>query len=170
MDNPEILDFLLGSWRAERVIEDHRIGRRGTFVGTSTFTEFERPDKSPLERKASFDETGELRFGTYQGTSHRALEYVQIARTLVQIFFTDGQPFICLDLSSGTWQGTHHCVHDYYEITFAIKSNDVLQERWRIQGPNKDYSAEATLTRIGILTPPPIANWSRVDKNAKAGI
>ena len=73
MESLETFGFLLGSWRVARLIEDHRIGIRGTFGGLATFSEFERSDDSSFERKARFTEAGELCFGAYRGPSHRSL-------------------------------------------------------------------------------------------------
>ena len=154
----ETIGFLIGSWRVERLIEDHRSGLRGTFDGTATFIEFGHGDDSSFERRARFDEAGELCFGAYRGPSRRSLEYVQKEGAAAQIYFTDGRPFIELNLSSGTWQSTHLCGLDRYEINFSVKSDDLLEERWRVKGSNKDYEASATLTRNSTPTPPTVAN------------
>ena len=44
-------------------------------------------------------------------------------------------------------QAVHQCRADRYEITYLVLSEDVMEERWRVRGPDKDYQATATLIR-----------------------
>jgi hypothetical protein len=37
---------------------------------------------------------------------------------------------------------------DRYEITTVVKSRDLVEERWRVEGPEKDYDAVMSLERV----------------------
>ena len=57
-----------------------------------------------------------------------------------------------LDLSEANWQATQPCGPDHYEICYLVGSPDVVQEFWRVRGPDKNYVAVATLTRSSART------------------
>jgi hypothetical protein len=140
--------FLLGTWRVERWIEDLVVPASGSFRGTASV--LERPpdgDASPLGR-ARYDETGELHFGSYRGSAQRRLEYHRMGAAVL-LHFSDGRPFVDLDLRAGEWRSRHLCGADRYEMAFLVLSRDVVEERWQVQGPTKGYEAVTTLTRLG---------------------
>ena len=145
----DTLGFLLGTWRIARSIEDHQTGTRGSFEGTATLTEAPIGCKATLEARAHYDEAGELRFGTYTGQAHRSLEYRQLHDVTVMLYFADGRPFVDLDLSTGAWQSNHLCGDDRYEIATLLRSRNIVQERWRVQGPMTNYEAITIHTRVG---------------------
>ena len=58
------------------------------------------------------------------------------------------QPYVDLDLTGGAWDAVHPCGADRYEISTVVRSPDVVQEYWRVQGPEKDYTAVTTLRRV----------------------
>ena len=94
----ETLDLLLGTWRVERTVHDHRGGDHGHFRGTATFL---RHDDALNDDRVRFDEIGDYSVGDYQGEARRSLEYVASSESTVAIAFTDGHHFIDLDLASG---------------------------------------------------------------------
>ena len=65
----------------------------------------------------------------------------------MDVRFTDGHLFYRLDLRSGRCAAVHQCRADLYEITYLVHGEDVMEERWRVRGPHKDYEATATLIR-----------------------
>jgi hypothetical protein len=67
----------------------------------------------------------------------------------VMVYFTDGRPFVDLDLRTGAWQSNHLCGDDRYEIATFVRSRNIVQERWGVQGPTTDYDAVTTLLRVG---------------------
>ena len=140
------IDFLVGTWKVDREIEDHRSRTHGSFHGTATVVAAE-PGQRPGERRACYVEAGQLRFGAHRAPASRRLEYVRGDGDLVQVRFADGRPFIDLDLRSGQWQAVHQCGADRYELTTTVLSAGVIAERWHVQGPAKDYDAVTTLTR-----------------------
>jgi hypothetical protein len=146
MEVLDALSYLLGSWRVERRIEDHRGGINGTFIGNADFV---RVDDSALSQEITlhYQETGELHFGDFCGPSQRTLKYVSLEGATIEIHFSDGRHFIDLDLSQGPSHSLHPCNLDEYEIGFFARSDDVLEETWRVRGPTKDYEATTTLTR-----------------------
>jgi hypothetical protein len=68
-------------------------------------------------------------------------------------YFLDGRPFVELDLVGGKWRSVHVCGDDRYEIATAVCSNDMVRERWQVTGPEKDYDAVTTLSRLRAQDP-----------------
>ena len=93
----DTLRFLLGTWTLERSMADHRSGTRGIFEGSATLVEALRGRSCALGRRARYDETGELHFGTHTGPASRSLEYARLDSTTVMLYFTDGRPFMAPD-------------------------------------------------------------------------
>ncbi|MGI8451862.1 MAG: DUF6314 family protein [Streptosporangiaceae bacterium] len=149
----DTLAFAAGHWRIERVLDDHRSGTQGRFAGRAALTEpclpgAAIPGTGPAPGTAlQYLETGELRFGTHTGPATRALRYQGLPGGAVDVRFTDGHLFYRLDLRSGRCAAVHHCGADRYEITYLVLGEDVMEEHWRVHGPDKDYDATATLTR-----------------------
>lgn len=148
MEIMDTLGFLLGTWQVDRSIEDHQSGTQGSFEGTATFTEAAFGSDTHTEGRARYEESGELHFGDHVGQTHRGLDYVRSDTATVALLFTDGRPFVDLDLSAGAWQSTHLCGDDRYEITTHVRSADLIEERWWVAGPTKDYEAVTILTRL----------------------
>ena len=138
----DTLAFAAGRWRLERLLADHRSGLVGRFTGQAVLTGPDLPG-GPL----SYLETGELRFGTHAGPATRSLRYQGLPGGTVDVLFADGHPFYRLDLRSGHCTAVHPCRADQYEITYLVLGEDVMEERWRVRGPDKDYDATATLIR-----------------------
>ncbi len=163
----DTLAFAAGHWRIERVLADHRSGTQGRFTGSATLSEpvlsdpvlselalselaLSEPDEpgpSPARPALCYLETGELRFGTHTGPATRALRYQGRPDGTVDVRFADGHLFYRLDLRSGRCEAVHQCRADRYEITYLALSEDVMEERWQVHGPGKDYRATATLIR-----------------------
>lgn len=148
VDVADTLGFLLGRWSIQRSLV-HRDGTVAAFVGTGIFTP--RPDAggSPRQRRARYEEAGDLRVGAYAGRATRQLDYAAGAGGgPVTVCFCDGRPFVDLDLSAGSWTAHHPCADDDYEITTRVLARDLVEERWRVRGPTKSYDATTTLTRL----------------------
>ncbi len=158
----DTLAFAAGHWRIERVLADHRSGTQGRFTGSATLSdpvlselalselalsEPDEPGPSPARPALCYLETGELRFGTHTGPATRALRYQGRPDGTVDVRFADGHLFYRLDLRSGRCEAVHQCRADRYEITYLALSEDVMEERWQVHGPGKDYRATATLIR-----------------------
>lgn len=139
----DTMEFLLGTWRLERTIDDEHRGTRGEFTGTATLRR--RLSESEGVR-ADYEELGELRWGAHNGPASRRLEFVQRAGSAL-LRFTDGRPYVDLDLRGGTWRAVHDCGEDRYEITTTVQADDVVLECWRVRGPTKRYNALTVLTR-----------------------
>jgi hypothetical protein len=145
MEIADTLDFLLGRWTLERFLTDHRSGTEGRFEGCLTVA------RAPSDQgaRASYDEAGTMCFGGHEGPASRRLQLVRLDSAVVMAHFTDGKPFVDLDLRRGTWTSTHPCRADHYEFFTIVRSPDEVEELWRVRGPAKDYDAVATLKRIG---------------------
>jgi Family of unknown function (DUF6314) len=153
----DTLAFAAGRWRIERVLADHHSGTQGRFTGSATLSEpvpgepvpGEPGDPGPHDPRPElcYLETGELRFGTHTGPATRALRYQGRPDGTVDVRFADGHLFYRLDLREGCCVAVHQCRADRYEITYLVLSENVMEERWQVQGPGKDYQATATLSR-----------------------
>lgn len=145
----DTLGFLLGTWELERLIDDHRERSRGSFAGSADLVPMAKSDGARLSDRARYDERGQMRFLGHLGPAFRSLEYAQLDESRVMLYFTDGRPFVDLDLRSGAWRSEHPCAEDHYEITTVVRSKNVVQEYWRVRGPETDYDAVTTLRRVG---------------------
>jgi hypothetical protein len=148
MGTVDTLSFLLGTWSIERAIDDRRSGLRGTFVGTATLIALSADSDDECTPRARYEEAGELSFGAYKGLARRTLDYVRRNDGAVALRFGDGRPFVDVDLRDGVWQGVHPCREDRYDMTMIARSRNVVEERWQVRGPETDYDAYATLTRL----------------------
>jgi predicted heme/steroid binding protein len=137
------LDFLLGSWSVERSINDAMSGDVGTFHGTATFVRDADDDS-----RVRFDETGVVRFGEYSGRANRHLYFAFGSDSVIDVSFADGHHFIDLDLRDDVSTDHHQCHSDGYDIMTLVRSDDLIEERWRVTGPAKDYEAVTFMTRI----------------------
>lgn len=146
----DTLAFAAGHWRIERVLADHRSGLEGRFTGRAVLSEPGGPGDAgaggPVDT-ASYLETGEIRFGPHTGPATRRLRYQGLPDGTVEVRFTDGHVFYRLDLRSGRCEAVHQCRADRYQITYLVLGENHMEERWRVQGPDKDYAATATLIR-----------------------
>jgi Family of unknown function (DUF6314) len=140
----DTLAFMLGEWVLERTLEDHRSGAVGAFNGTAKLT-----PAAIAGAYAHYAEAGEMRYGAYAGPAFRSLEFEHMKIGAVLLRFSDGRPYVNLDLRSGTWAAAHDCGPDRYQIETRVRSATVVEERWRVRGPAKDYTAVTTLTRMG---------------------
>lgn len=143
MDAREALEYLRGSWRVRRTIDDRLAGDRGTFEGIAHYRSL--ASDTPSLR---FEERGEVSFGAYRGTARRELELVATSASVISVNFVDGHHFIDLDFAGGTSCDVHLCNADRYEITMSVTSSTTLEERWVVRGPAKDYVATTTLERV----------------------
>jgi hypothetical protein len=127
----------------ERSISDAMSGDVGTFRGTATFSR-DADDNS----RVRFDETGVVRFGDYSGHANRHLWLALRSNSVIDVSFADGHHFINLDLRDGASTDHHQCQSDGYDIMTLVRSDDLIEERWRVVGPAKDYEAVTFMTRI----------------------
>lgn len=141
--------FLLGRWRLERTLTDHRLHETGVFSGTATVA----PHGLDGQQTALYRERGQLRFGGYRGTACRSLRCVRQQGGAVTLTFEDGRPFVACDLRSGRCHATHLCSDDRYDVSWRVLARDVVVEQWRVRGPSKDYEARCVLQRLGAPRP-----------------
>ncbi len=145
---PDALTFLLGRWRLDRRLTDHRAGISGRFTGTAEFMPAPA-DGTGAARAAglTYRESGQLRFGDYAGPARRFLQFVRQADGAADVRFADGRPFYRLDLRTGHWQARHDCGPDRYLVTFRVLGDVLLTEHWRVSGPDKHYDSHTELHR-----------------------
>jgi hypothetical protein len=145
MEISDTLGFMLGTWDLSRSYTDHLSGTTAAFQGQAILA----TDPAAGPDRAQYQETGRMRLGSHQGTARRSLEYVRRPGGMVMLYRPGRQPYVDLDLTSGAWDAVHPCGADRYEISTAVLSRDVVQEHWRVQGPDKNYTAVTTLRRVG---------------------
>jgi hypothetical protein len=83
----------------------------------------------------------------HTGPAGRRLRYQGRADGTVAVRFPDGRPFYVLDLRAGQAQAEHGCGRDRYLLSHRVLAADLLEEVWRVRGPDKDYLAITRLTR-----------------------
>ena len=143
MEVTDTFSFLLGSWRLQRSYRDHHGGLSGTFAGTAAVALV--PGTGP--GWAGYHEQGRLSMGAHRGPAERRL-LVHDRQGAALVCFSDGRPYVDLDLRTGHWQAVHLCGPDRYQITTLVTAPGTLVELWRVTGPAKDYQARTQLTRI----------------------
>jgi hypothetical protein len=141
----DTLGFFLGTWDLSRSYTDYRSGMTAAFQGQAALA----TDPTDGPNRAQYEETGQIRLGLHQGTASRSLEYVRRPGGAVMLYRPGRQPYFDLDLTTGAWDAVHPCGADRYEVSTIVRSRDVVQEYWRVQGQDKDYTAVTTLRRVG---------------------
>ena len=121
--------FLIGEWRLERTILDHRDRLTGSFSGTASF--------EPEEEGLRCWEAGRMTLGHYSGSAGRDTLYRFPAAHLARVLFPDRRPFHDLDLRTGCWAATHLCPPDRYDGRFEVFGDDHWRSTWEIRGPRK---------------------------------
>jgi hypothetical protein len=144
----DTLGYLLGTWQVTRLIDDRRAGITASFNGATVIAGTPGADMAAPGAQAQYTETGTLRYGTYTGPAQRSLGATRLPGGAVLLSFTSGLPYIELDLSTGVCERRHPCAEDTYDSTLVVRSADMLEERWLVRGPAKDYSAVTTLRRV----------------------
>ncbi len=135
----DTLEFLLGDWAIERVIEDHHAAATVRFSG--------RASVEATSGGADYREVGQVSSAGHSGPARRSLRLRGRGDGTVAVDFQDGRPFLDLDLSAGYARADHPCRADTYEMVFEVLGPDALLERWRVIGPAKDYTAETLWRR-----------------------
>ncbi len=143
-------EFLLGQWRIERTLTDHRLHQTGLLSGTATVMPRRRADPEWAEDQdvAHYHEVGELHLGEYRGTAHRRLRFVRRKHGAVGVTFEDGRAFVTCDLRAGSCCAVHRCGDDHYEVAWKVYTDDLIVEEWRVRGPHKDYEARSVLRKV----------------------
>ena len=144
----DTLQYLLGTWQVTRLIDDRRAGITASFNGTAVVAGTPGADLAAPGARARYTETGTLRYGAHTGPASRSLDATRLAGGAVLLSFLNGLPYIELDLSTGVCERRHPCAEDTYDSTIVVRSAGVLEERWLVRGPAKDYSAVTTLRRV----------------------
>jgi hypothetical protein len=149
MEIADTLGFLLGTWEVSRSYTDRRSGTAPSFQGRAVLAL-----DAGGQDLARYEETGQLCLGSQHSPASRSLEYLRQPGGTVMLYRPGRQPYVDLDLSDGAWEAVHPCGADRYEICTVVTSRDVVQERWRVHGPGKDYTAVTELRRLSSLAVP----------------
>ncbi|MFJ9666139.1 DUF6314 family protein [Streptomyces sp. NPDC101219] len=139
---PDVLAFLRGTWRVERVVRDMASGETGTFAGTTAFL----PDPAGglrHEEAGAFTWRGETR------PAERTLHFLPGPHGTADVRFADGRPFHHLDLTAGRHLADHPCSADLYRGEFTVRDADHWRTVWRVRGPAKDLELTTGYARSG---------------------
>jgi hypothetical protein len=144
---PDTLDYLLGSWRVERRIEDRLSSLTGLFAGSATVTAAPGPPDDPKPSTEAplvyYSEVGTLRWDGHDIPSGRILVVTPSESGRAVLRFPDGRHFVDIDLRYGGCDARHVCGDDVYVIELTVHSQCLYEESWRVRGPRKDYAANA---------------------------
>lgn len=133
--------FLQGPWRLHRRICDQRAQVKGRFSGDAVF--------SATASGLDYQETGQLRLGSYVGFATRQYQYLKTDRAAqLNVHFSDGRFFYQLDLSQGLQDVVHLCGNDRYLGQFKVLSHDLLITRWNVAGPKKQTLITSRYQRV----------------------
>jgi hypothetical protein len=132
-------EFLPGTWRVERELEDAGLGR-GRFSGRAEFAR----DGDGL----SWVESGRMTLGGYDGPARRTLRVVR-ERDGWAVRFADGRPFHRLDLRAGRAALEHPCGEDRYRGELVVRGPDAFAVDWTVTGPGKSQRLSARYERAG---------------------
>ncbi|MFJ6570367.1 DUF6314 family protein [Streptomyces sp. NPDC091292] len=153
---PDVLAYLAGRWRVERVVRDLAGGAAGEVAGEVAGRFTGTTDFSPLEPAASahgrpgllHHESGTFVWQGVARPAERTLRYLpgDPAGT-ARVEFSDGRPFHDLDLRTGHWVADHPCAADLYRGTFTVDGDDDWRTEWRVRGPAKDLVLSTTYHR-----------------------
>lgn len=130
-----------------RSIENHLTASSGAFRGVATLGEdcscavLDAPH-------ARYSEHGRHFFNGRSTSAQRRLEFAPLKGNAVAVYFSDGRPFYDFDLSHKPATRTHVCGDDEYEIMMQVITSDVVEERWRVRGPAKNYDALTVMRRV----------------------
>ncbi|GAB2748528.1 DUF6314 family protein [Streptomyces bullii] len=138
---PDVLAYLAGTWRVERVVRDLAGGHRGEFVGTTVF--------GPLEDGGLLHhESGTFVWQGVARPAERTLRYLPGPGGTADVRFADGRPFHDLDLTSGRHVAGHPCAADLYRGEFTARDEDHWETVWRVRGPAKDLVLTTSYARV----------------------
>ncbi|MFF6994080.1 DUF6314 family protein [Streptomyces sp. NPDC008313] len=167
----DVLEYLAGEWRVERVVRDLAGGVEGRFTGTTAFTPLDAGTGSGATAGlGSEDDDGGGRAGgggllhhesgvfVWHGTprpAERTLRFLPGPRPgTAAVRFADGRPFHDLDLGTGRYVADHPCAADHYRGEFTVTDRDHWRTVWRVAGPAKDLVLTTGYTRVRAgLTP-----------------
>jgi hypothetical protein len=149
----DTFEFLLGRWSLDRTLTAGRAGDFGWFQGTGELRIATPAPERSRPGVGRYLEMGRLRCGFYDGTARRTLDYLRMDTGAVVVNFGDGRRYIGLDLRGGSCQAEHACGEDLYEIGFRVCADDLMEERWRVRGPRKNYDACTVWRRVEAAPP-----------------
>jgi hypothetical protein len=132
-------DYLLGTWRVERTMEDAVLGA-GRFRGSATFSR--RADG------LAWHEVGRMELAGHAGPAHRDLLVAPAEGGAWEVRFGDGRPFHPLDLTTGACAVEHPCGEDHYTGEYAIRGPDAFEVRWHVHGPHKRQRLTTRYERV----------------------
>ena len=138
---PESLeDFFAGSWSYLRILDDRRLGTRGSILGHAGF--------EAAEAALLYSERGHLSFAGSETIATRRYRYSFPEGQRAEVFFADGRPFHAMDLSRGEDYFTHDCPPDLYQGHCRLLDASSWQLSWRVTGPRKDLRLKTRYRRF----------------------
>jgi hypothetical protein len=139
----DVLGYLAGRWRVDRVVRDLAGGGEGRFDGSTGF--------SPLEGGGLLHvEAGTFVWQGLARPAERTLRFLPgRSPGTADVRFGDGRPFHDLDLTTGRHVADHPCAADLYRGEFTVRDADHWRTVWRVGGPAKDLVLTTDYARLG---------------------
>ena len=132
--------FLVGGWRVEREIDDHRAGRTAQFEGEAVFTS--------ADRALDYLETGHLSIDRQIHEASQRYHWTFPAYDCADVLFSDGRPFHSIALTWHSADTVHHCAPDDYAGLYRFDTPTQWYLTWRVTGPRKNYTSHSLYTRL----------------------
>lgn len=136
--------YLAGTWDLRRRIVHHATGQIVTVEGEVGWTPI---GGSSSDDSLQYEERGVMRVGGYEGPATRRYRYDFVSPTAADVLFDDGRFFHHLDIRVIPSEVVHQCGDDAYRGTTTRCSEDVLQQRWSVSGPEKSYTSDTVFRR-----------------------
>ncbi|KAL1524643.1 hypothetical protein AB1Y20_019530 [Prymnesium parvum] len=153
--------YLLGGWALEKAMDYRRGGVSGTFTGVTTFAPLEHRERAAL---LLYKEEGQAVLGAERSTFQASKSLLwDFGGEQVEVFFDEAKDrspeavvrgarfFHHIDVAAAAespFQFEHPCLADMYRGTLCLDAPDSFRMLWRVNGPNKDGTIDATYTRI----------------------
>ena len=135
-------EAFIGPWSIDRVIEDIRAARTGTFRGTAEF----RHDDGAL----AYVETGEITLaGSPPMTASRAYRWSDGGDGSIAVHFEDGRFFHRFYADEARPTAAHDCPPDRYRVGYDFSRWPRWIAEWRVEGPRKNYVTRTTFRPAG---------------------
>lgn len=136
----DLIAYLVGTWRIERVVADRRADAKHSMAGTAWYMRA-RDGLHYAERVRWTAPDGQLLDG------HRRYWLVATGPWAAEVRFEDGRLFHPLDLRTGRAAVQHTCAPDHYAGWYALDGRDRHRTGWTVTGPRKDLVIATTYTR-----------------------
>lgn len=145
LDLKKLFNQLPGVWTLER--QTQSIDGQGVFTGTCTFTALD-------DGRLLCEENGIMTLNGHTNEANRSYIY-ECHDDHIVILYNDphrkGDVLHILEFNKegdyAVAKHCHVCEPDTYDLTFTMLSDDIIDMKYIVKGPKKDYAMQSVLTR-----------------------